>query len=76
MILEILLSKKWTRKIIALPLTITFNEWFSAGIVPENLKITKVIPIYKKKKTMLKNFQTIDQYTSMFFKDTWTIGIQ
>ena len=74
MILEIL-SKKWTRKIIALPLTITFNEWFSAGIVPENLKIAKVIPIYKKK-TMLKNFQTIDQYTSMFFKDTWTICIQ
>ena len=35
-------------KELALPLTIIFNESFSAGIVPENHKIAKVIPIYKK----------------------------
>ena len=33
---------------IALPLTIIFNESFSTGIVPEDLKTAKVIPIYKK----------------------------
>ena len=33
---------------LALPLTITFNESFSARIVIENLKTTKVIPIYKR----------------------------
>ena len=39
---------KKVAKEIALPLTIIFNESFSTGIVPENLKIAKVTPIYKK----------------------------
>ena len=45
-IVNIIIKK--VAKEIALPLTIIFNELFSAGIVPENLKIAKVIPIYKK----------------------------
>jgi len=33
---------------IALPLTMIFNLSFTSGTVPNNLKVAKVIPIYKK----------------------------
>ena len=35
-------------KEISLPLTMIFNTSISTGIVPDELKIAKVIPIYKK----------------------------
>jgi len=33
---------------IANPLTYIFNLSFSAGVVPDSLKLAKIIPIYKK----------------------------
>ena len=36
------------KKVIVRPLTCIFNLSLSTGIVPENLKVAKVIPIYKK----------------------------
>ena len=35
-------------KEISVPLTLIFNTSISTGIVPDELKIAKVIPIYKK----------------------------
>ena len=34
---------------IAMPLSYIFNSSLSSGDVPENMQISKIIPLYKKK---------------------------
>ena len=64
------LSIKTVAKEIALPQTIIFNESFSAGIVPGNLKIAKVIPIYKKDDAEeFSNYRPVS-IRPCFFKDS------
>ena len=49
---------------ILVPLTLIFTNSISTGIVPDELKIAKVIPIYKK--------GVLELYTclTMFFKNS------
>jgi len=48
---------------IAYPLTYIINLLFSKGIVPENMKIAKVIPIYKSGEiSKLNNYRPIEYY--------------
>ena len=45
---------------IAIPLTILFNKSIHSGRVPDDIKLAKVIPIYKAKdKELLNNYRPI-----------------
>ena len=37
------------------PLTLMINQLLESGILPDNLKIAKIIPLYKKKKYKFHN---------------------
>ena len=51
---------KTIKTTISKPLEIIFNESFETGIVPSNLKIANVIPIYKKgSQTLVENYRPI-----------------
>ena len=56
-------SMKMIKKVINLirkPLTNIFNKSFNSGIFPEEMKIAKVIPVFKTgKKTILSNHRPI-----------------
>ena len=45
--IPILIIKKLANE-LSIPLTYIFNLSFSSGIVPDQLKITRVVPIHKK----------------------------
>ena len=64
---------KKVAKEIALPLTIIFNESFSAGFVPENLRIAKVIPIYKKDDA--EEFSNYFHVFQRYLNDWYSIGV-
>ena len=45
---------------ITVPISIIINKSFQTGIVPGNMKIAKIIPIYKaKEKTIMGNYRSI-----------------
>ena len=45
---------------ISVPLSIVINKSFQTGIVPKNMKVAKIIPIYKaKEKTIMGNYRPI-----------------
>ena len=52
---------KMTKHILASPLTNIINLSFSTGIYPDNLKIAKVVPVFKNKGSILQcnNFRPI-----------------
>jgi hypothetical protein len=51
---------KIIKTLVSLPLSYIFNCSFSTGIVPDNLKIAQVVPIYKKGPTSyLSNYRPI-----------------
>ena len=51
---------KATIHVITIPLTHIINRSFETGIVPKDMKIAKVIPIYKSSdRTLLKNYRPI-----------------
>ena len=51
---------KHIQEIIAEPLTIIINQMLNTGIFPDSLKISKVLPLFKK--IMTNFFQIIDLY--------------
>ena len=51
---------KHIQEIIAEPLTIIINQMQNTGIFPDSLKISKVLPLFKK--IMTTFFQIIDLY--------------
>ena len=45
---------------LAEPLTILFNKSFQSGIVPDSMKLAKVLPVYKaKEKNLMTNYRPI-----------------
>ena len=45
---------------IATPLRMLINNYIESGIVPDNLKIEKMVPIFKAKEThLVKNYRPI-----------------
>ena len=52
-------------KYIALPLCDIINDSFSSGVFPDLMKLSKVIPLYKK--APLKTLQTTGQYHCYLF---------
>ena len=51
---------KLLQNVIAKPLEILFNTSFSTGIVPENFKLARVLPVFKKgDHTNLNNYRPI-----------------
>ena len=51
---------KILQTVISKPLEIVFNTSFSMGIVPESLKLAKIIPVFKKgSQTSLSNYRPI-----------------
>ena len=55
---------------VAMPLAHIFNQSFLTGTVPDNMKIAKIVPIFKSGKKNAHQLQT-DKYSPCFFK---TIG--
>jgi len=51
---------KFLKPLIVKPLTLIINQSLRTGIFPENLKIAKIIPVYKKEdKTSFNNYRPI-----------------
>ena len=51
---------KMAKNVLVKPLTIIINQMIVTGIFPDQLKISKVIPLYKAKdQTILSNYRTI-----------------
>ena len=51
---------------IAYPISVIINKSIQTGIVPDSMKIAKVIPIYKaKEKDNFSNYRPISLLTSM-----------
>jgi hypothetical protein len=51
---------KLLQNVIANPLEILFNTSFSTGIVPENFKLARILPVFKKgDHTNLNNYRPI-----------------
>ena len=58
---------KFVRNVISEPLTIIINQMLNVGVFPGLLKISKVIPIYKKEDdTITLNYRLISQLLSIF----------
>ena len=51
---------KYIKGIIIKPLTLIINQIFNTGVFPANLKIAKIIPIFKKDdRTVFNNYRPI-----------------
>ena len=51
---------KMAKNVLVKPLTIIINQMIVTGIFPDQLKISKVIPLYKAKdQTILSNYRPI-----------------
>ena len=51
---------KWITKEISVPLTLIFKTSIPTAIVPDKLKITKVIPIYNKdRQEVFSNYRPV-----------------
>ena len=54
------LSYKKTMKEVAAPLTHIFNQSFLLGVVPDQMKIAKIVPVFKAgSKNVLNNYRPI-----------------
>ena len=55
---------------IATPLSMLINNYIESGIVPDNLKIAKIVPIFKAKETHLVEKLPPNLITPCYIKNT------
>ena len=56
---------KFVKNVISEPLSIIINQMLKLGIFPDSLKISKVVPLYKKDDTNLSNYKPISLLPSI-----------
>ena len=62
--------------IIINPITHIINRSFDTGIVPHDMKMAKVVPIYKASdRSLLKNYRPVSLLPA-FSKTAWKINVQ
>ena len=62
---------KTCRLEICKPLTLIINQMLTTGIFPDDLKVAKAIPLFKKvKKEILDNYRQISLLPSLIFYST------
>ena len=56
---------KFVKNVISEPLSIIINQMLKSGIFPDSLKISKIVPLYKKDDTNLSNYRLISLLPSI-----------